>query len=89
MEGLSPVPAEEAVKLMARARIAHPEMTQHLGCAKPRGVYRRELDCLALQAGINRIAIPAPEAVELAPELGLEPAWAETCCALGERSIKE
>ncbi len=89
MEGFSPVAVEEAVGLMARARIAHPEIYQHLGCAKPRGVYHRELDCLALRAGVNRIAIPAPEAVDLAVELGLEPAWAETCCALGERILKE
>ncbi len=89
MEGLSPVPVEEAVKLMARTRLAHPRTAQHLGCAKPRGVYHRELDCLALRAGVNRIAIPAPEAVDLAEEMGLEAVWAETCCALGGRRTKD
>ena len=83
MEGAAPVPVDEAVKLMARTRIAHPEMTQNLGCAKPRGVYHRELDCLALRCGVNRIAIPAPEAVDLAAEMGLAATWADTCCALG------
>ena len=89
MEGLNPVPVQEAVKLLARTRISFPGLTQHLGCAKPRGAYHRELDCLALRAGVNRIAIPAPEAVDLAPEIGLEPVWAETCCALGGGETKE
>ena len=89
MEGLPPVPVEEAASLLARTRIAHPGMAQHLGCAKPRGRYHRELDCLALKAGVNRIAIPAPEAVELAREMGLEAFWAETCCALGNGKTKD
>ncbi len=83
MEGLAPVPVAEAARLLARTRISHPRMSQNLGCAKPRGAYHRELDCLALRAGVNRIAIPAPEAVELASGLELTPTWAETCCAVG------
>ncbi|MBW2618233.1 MAG: hypothetical protein JRC92_05105, partial [Deltaproteobacteria bacterium] len=66
-----------------RTRLSHPELVQHLGCAKPRGAYRGRLDLLALRAGVNHLAIPAPQAVEAAPGLGLEPFWSETCCALG------
>ena len=84
MAGLSPPPVEEVVGLMVQTRLAHPELVQHLGCAKPRGGYRRRLDLLALRAGVNHLAIPAPQAVEAAPSLGLEPFWSETCCALGQ-----
>jgi len=82
LAGCRPVPPAEAVNLIARTRLGHPEAVLNLGCAKPRGAYRRELDQWALAAGINNIAIPAPEAVDLAPELGLEVVWRETCCAV-------
>jgi uncharacterized radical SAM superfamily protein len=83
MTGLAPPEVEDVAGLICRARLAHPELVQHLGCAKPRGAYHRRLDRLAVRAGVNHLAIPAPAAVDLAGELGLEPAWAETCCALG------
>ncbi len=80
-----PPPVEEVVKLMARTRLAHPDLIQHLGCAKPRGRYRRDLDAAALRAGVNHVAIPAPEAVDAAPGLGRTPYWTETCCAIDHR----
>jgi len=40
-----------------------------------------ETDILALEAGINRIAIPAEEAVKKAREMGLEIEFHKTCCS--------
>ncbi len=82
-----PPPAEEVARLMARSRLSHPDLIQHLGCAKPRGAYHRRLDRLGVMAGVNHLAIPAPEAVDLAEEMGLAIDWAETCCALGRRAL--
>lgn len=82
LEHTPPPPVEEVIRLIARTRLQHPDLVQHLGCAKPRGEYRRDLDCAALRAGVNHLAIPAPEAVDLARELGREAFWTETCCAL-------
>jgi uncharacterized radical SAM superfamily protein len=82
LEHASPPPVEEVINLMARTRLQDPDLIQHLGCAKPRGRYRRELDAAALQAGVNHVAIPAPEAVDAAPGLGRTPYWTETCCAI-------
>ncbi|MBU0514037.1 MAG: radical SAM protein [Proteobacteria bacterium] len=87
-----PPPVEEVVGLIARTRIRYPDLVQHLGCAKPRGAYRRRLDRAALRAGVNHLAIPAPEAVDLAPNLGREVFWTETCCAVdhhGAMTIKD
>lgn len=83
LAGCRPAPEAEVANLIARTRLSHPETVLNLGCAKPRGAYHRRLDRWALSAGVNNVAIPAPEAVDLAPELGLKAVWSETCCALG------
>lgn len=82
-----PPSMEEAINLIARARISYPDLVQHLGCAKPRGRYHRDMDLLAVRAGVNHIAIPAPEAVEAAERMGLNITWTRACCAVG--SVKE
>lgn len=85
-EHAPPPPIEEVIRLIARARLQYPDLVQHLGCAKPRGEYRRDLDAAALRAGVNHLAIPAPQAVDLAPGLGREVFWTETCCAIDHRA---
>ena len=82
-----PPSIEEAISLIAGARIGFPDLVQHLGCAKPRGRYHRDMDLLAVRAGVNHIAIPAPEAVDAADRMGLNITWTRACCAVG--SVKE
>ena len=49
-------PAPEAVAgLIATARVRLPDLTISLGCARPRGASR--LDVLAVDAGVNRMAL--------------------------------
>jgi len=45
------------------------------------GQHRAETDTLALEAGVNRIAMPAEEAVKKAREMGLEIEFHKTCCS--------
>ncbi len=78
----APPDLHDVVRLIARTRLAHPDMRLGLGCAKPRGAYHRDLDRLALMAGVNHLAIPAPAAVTLAGEMGLEATWSENCCGV-------
>lgn len=76
-------PAPDAVaRFIARARVELPHCQASLGCARPRGRYRRRLDVLAVRAGINSIAIPADDALREAEALGLETVFMETCCSL-------
>ncbi len=82
LERSSPPPLEEVARVLATARVTFPHTPLYLGCLRPGGVYREKLDCLALQAGINKIVQPAPAARRLAEKLGLQPARGEECCAL-------
>ncbi|MDH4209704.1 MAG: hypothetical protein OEV76_12570, partial [Anaerolineae bacterium] len=59
-----------------------PSTPLHLGCMRPRGAYRDELDALAVQAGVNAIVSPSRAAVTLAEGLGLVAERSEECCAV-------
>jgi uncharacterized radical SAM superfamily protein len=47
LAGAVPPAPVEVARLLARARLALPTARHHLGCARPRGRHRRELDPLA------------------------------------------
>jgi uncharacterized radical SAM superfamily protein len=81
-EGLEPPAVEDAARFMALARDILPTQAHHLGCARPRGRYRAGLDALAVEAGINVLAIPSDAALDKARELGVEISHADTCCSL-------
>lgn len=77
-------PAPEAVaRFLALARMRLPHLKASLGCARPRGRYRQELDLLAVRAGINALALPSDNAIAEAESRGLEVRYRETCCSLG------
>jgi len=78
-----PPTPQEAARFLAQARQRLPSARHHLGCARPRGRYRQELDALAVQAGINALAIPSDGALDQARELGVEISFQDTCCSLG------
>jgi uncharacterized radical SAM superfamily protein len=67
---------------MLAARRKLPDTPIHLGCMRPGGRYRRELDPLAVRAGVNKIVNPAPAAVQLAAEFGLSVRWENECCVI-------
>ncbi len=85
MEGTVPPAPMEVARFLARARLELPKLSAHLGCARPRGRYRRELDVLAVRAGVNAIAIPCDEALEEALARGMEITRKESCCSLADR----
>jgi len=78
---LPPAPAE-VVRLLVEARRRFPAVPLHLGCMRPGGRYRSEIDQWAVRAGVNTIVNPVPAAVRLAEELGLTIIRGEECCAL-------
>lgn len=77
-----PPAVEEVARFMAQARLRLPTARHHLGCARPRGRYRAQLDALAVRAGINALAIPSDGALEQARHLGVEVTFQDTCCSL-------
>ncbi len=69
-------------ELLVEAREMFPDKPLIMGCMRPGGLYRVELDCLAVKAGLNGIVNPAPAAVRLARQFGLEVLRGEECCVL-------
>jgi len=83
MAEIQPPPPEEVALFIAQARLEMPNPQASLGCARPRGIYRKTLDVLAVRAGINSIALPSHEALAEAERRSLEIVYEGTCCSLG------
>lgn len=79
-EHCAPPNVAEVGDLLATARKRLPDVPIYLGCMRPAGRYRDELDPIAIQAGVNKIVNPSPAAVALAEEKGLRVTWQEECC---------
>ena len=77
-----PPPLTEVADFLLTARCALPDTPIHLGCMRPGGRYRRDLDLMAVWAGVNKIVNPAPIAVQLAGELGLKVKRESECCVI-------
>ena len=75
-----PPDPEKVADIIADARIRMPGTLMSLGCARQRGNSR--LEELAIDAGINRMALPSEEALEKAKAYGLEIEYQPTCCSV-------
>ncbi|MCX7682180.1 MAG: radical SAM protein [Anaerolineae bacterium] len=83
----APVMAPDTVgRLVAVARLLFPAVPVTLGCARPAGPLKAEMERLAVLAGINGLAYPDPATVELAAGLGLRTSFVESCCTLAVTS---
>lgn len=79
--GACPEPeVDEVASLLCEARLRFPSIPIHLGCMRPRKSYRARLDPLAVQAGVNVIVSPSPEARAKAGSLGLQAIETRECC---------
>jgi uncharacterized radical SAM superfamily protein len=77
-----PPAIEDVLAVIVTARKRFPQVPIHLGCMRPGGRYRKELDPWAVRAGVNSIVTPTLDAVRLAANLGLLPIKKEECCSL-------
>jgi hypothetical protein len=69
-------------EVVARARLRLPGATLALGCMRPRGVERVEIELQALRSGIDRVEIPQQRTIEAARAMGLNIKRLEACCAV-------
>jgi uncharacterized radical SAM superfamily protein len=83
--GCQPPSIEEVVDFFSAARCTLPDTPIYLGCMRPGGHYRHELDPLAVRAGVNKIVNPAPSAIRAADDLGLDIQWEDECCVIRRR----
>jgi uncharacterized radical SAM superfamily protein len=82
MAHIPPPPADQVASFFAAARLAAPATTINLGCARPLGPVKSELDQAAIDLGLNGIAYPADGAISYAVSRGLTPRLFEYCCSL-------
>jgi len=75
-----PLKAEAVAEIIAEARFKMPHVKISLGCARQRG--NTDLELLAIDAGVNRMALPSEEAVFRAKDYGLEIHYQPTCCSV-------
>lgn len=79
--------AESVAEVFADARIKMPSVPISLGCARQRG--NSKLEELAIDAGINRMALPSEEAIERAKKHGLDITYQPTCCSVSSSFLTE
>lgn len=82
MAHLPPPPVGDVVDFFGTARRAMPTTKVNLGCARPLGGLKVELDRAAIDQGLNGIAYPAEGVIAYARSRGLEPKLYEYCCSL-------
>jgi uncharacterized radical SAM superfamily protein len=82
MADIAPPPVDEVIDFFALSRMTMPDTKINLGCGRPMGETKKELDWGAIDAGFNGIAYPAEGAIAYARDRGLEAKLYEYCCSL-------
>jgi len=76
-----PPKAIDIARVTATARLMFPQTPVVLGCMRPKGKNRAEIDTLALRAGADAVAFPSDEAIEYAKSNEYSTAFSPFCCA--------
>ncbi len=82
MGHLPPPPVDDITNFFTLARQSLPSTKLNLGCARPMGNMKVELDYSAVDNGFNGIAYPAEGIIEYSRTKGLQPRLYEWCCSL-------
>ena len=77
----TPSPAEIS-EFFNLSRVRLPDKPIMLGCARPLGNTKFQIDRAAVDAGLNGIAYPAEGIVEYARQRGLAPEFVNACCGV-------
>ena len=74
----------DIAKVIAVIRVVFPYTEISLGCMRPRGVIKTEIEKYAIKAGINRIELPSPDTLKWLkstnPEINFK--FFSACCAI-------
>ncbi|MDV9858903.1 radical SAM protein [Clostridioides difficile] len=81
-ENVEPPELERVADILCEARINLPYTEINLGCMRPRGVYRKELDQLSIMCGVNKIVLPSRSAKNKAIEMNMTITECKECCVL-------
>jgi len=86
---IRPKPADIA-KIITVVRFVYPNSEISLGCMRPRGDVKVEIEKCAIKAGINRIEIPSKKTLKWAKELypNINYNFFSACCAIPDEYEK-
>ncbi|MFW9987182.1 MAG: radical SAM protein [Candidatus Odinarchaeota archaeon] len=84
-----PIP-EDIAKVISILRIVFPMTEISLGCMRPRGKIKTEIEKIAIKAGITRIEIPSKETLIWLKEFNskIQYKYFSACCAIPEKLEK-
>lgn len=77
-----PPELEKVVEILAKARVDFPKIPIHLGCMRPKGKIRAQIEHYAVQCGVNKVVNPTTYGIKKAEELGLNIKYGRECCVL-------
>lgn len=89
MAVVQPPGIDQVGEIIAWARMLNPYTPLSLGCARPPGQYKRQVEIQAVDCGVNGIAYPDEATVVYAESQGLQTRFSEACCSLLVRSLKQ
>jgi hypothetical protein len=81
-EKATPPSTWEAMRVINRAREELPRTRLALGCMRPKGWRREELESAAFHAGVSRIVTPSRRTLEVAEKSGFRIRTLDACCAV-------
>jgi len=83
---LRPQPGDIA-KVIATTRLVYPDVEISLGCMRPRGQVKLEIEKYAIKAGINRIEIPSKNTLKWVKKKDPEVVFKffSACCAIPDK----
>jgi len=87
MEKVEPPVMEQVGTIMRKALQQNLETPVTLGCARPPGIYKRQVEKMAVDYGINGIAYPDESTVAYAESCGRKAIFVEECCSLISRRV--
>ncbi len=82
MENVELPDISQVTDILAHTRIKFPHIPVNLGCARPYGLYKRELEKMAVDCGLDGIAYPDESTFPYVGEKGLTFTISEECCSL-------
>lgn len=81
MEKVAPPSIDDIVGLIRRAKEDYPSSEVSLGCMRDRA-NKPELEWRAIEAGLDRLALPTRSTVKRAVEAGYDVIELDGCCAI-------
>lgn len=82
MGSIVPPTPERIADVIKLAKKLMPQTFVNLGCARPVGTHKQKTDKLAIDAGVDGLAVPSLEATEYAKSLGIDVVDHPTCCSM-------